>query len=63
MEPGCAVTAALTEGRLEAHRYRNYLRLCREVSYEAARSDERLWREREQKWRRISKDIKNLSKG
>jgi len=62
-EPGCAVQEALAEGCLDPRRYGNYLRLRREVVFEAARSDERLWREREQKWHRISKDIKKLSKG
>lgn len=62
-EPGCAVQAALAEGHLDAHRYGNYLRLRREVAYEAARGDERLWREREQKWRRIAKLQKNVQKG
>ncbi len=62
-EPGCAVQAALAEGHLDAQRYGNYLRLRREVAYEAARSDEHLWREREQKWRRIAKLQKHVQKG
>ena len=62
-EPGCAVQAALAEGLLDTHRYGNYLRLRREVAYEAARNDERLWREREQKWRRITKNQKHVRKG
>ncbi len=62
-EPGCAVQAALAAGHLDAHRYSNHLRLRREVAYEAARSDERLWREREQKWRRIAKSQKQIQKG
>jgi ribosome biogenesis GTPase / thiamine phosphate phosphatase len=62
-EPGCAVQEALGEGRLDPQRYGHYLRLRREVAFEAARGDERLWREREQKWRRISKSMKHFSKG
>ena len=62
-EPGCAVQEALAEGRLDPQRYGNYLRLRREVAYEAARGDERLWREREQKWRRITKSMKHYAKG
>lgn len=62
-EPGCAVRAALDEGRLEPRRYGNYLRLRREVAFEAARSDERLQREREQKWRTISRINKHSRKG
>lgn len=59
-EPGCAVQAALAEGHLDPDRYGHYLRLRREVAFEAARSDEHLWREREEKWRRISKLQKQL---
>ena len=62
-EPGCAVQEALAEGLLDPQRYENYLRLRREVAFEAARSDERLWREREQKWRTISKSMKHFKKG
>jgi ribosome biogenesis GTPase / thiamine phosphate phosphatase len=61
-EPGCAVRAALEEGDLETQRYQNYRRLAREVAFDAARGDERLWREREAKWRGISKQQKALRK-
>ena len=62
-EPGCAVQEALAGGMLDPDRYGHYLRLRREVAFDAARSDERLWREREEKWRRISKFQKQLKKG
>ncbi|HNX32751.1 MAG TPA: ribosome small subunit-dependent GTPase A [Holophaga sp.] len=62
-EPGCAVQGALADGLLDPEHYGNYLRLRREVDYEAARSDERLWREREQKWRTIAKSMKHFKKG
>ena len=61
-EPGCAVQAALAEGSIDPNRYGHYLRLRREVAFEAARSDEHLWREREEKWRRISKLQKSFKK-
>ena len=61
-EPGCAVQAALSEGSIVPDRYGHYLRLRREVAFEAARSDEHLWREREEKWRRISKLQKRFKK-
>lgn len=54
-EPGCAVQGALAEGHLAPDRYRHYLWLRREMAFEAARSDEQLWRAREAKWRRIGK--------
>ncbi|BDU71589.1 ribosome small subunit-dependent GTPase A [Mesoterricola silvestris] len=61
-EPGCAVREALDQGLLGGDRYGHYLQLRREVAFEAARGDERLWREREDKWRRISKAQKSLRK-
>ena len=61
-EPGCAVQAALSEGSIDPDRYGHYLRLRREVAFEAARNDEHLWREREEKWRRISKLQKTFKK-
>lgn len=61
-EPGCAVQAALAQGLVDPDRYGHYLRLRREVAFEAARSDERLWREREAKWHRISKQQKQFKK-
>jgi ribosome biogenesis GTPase len=61
-EPGCAVQAALAGGSIDPDRYGHYLRLRREVAFEAARSDDQLWREREEKWRRISKLQKNFKK-
>jgi len=61
-EPGCAVQDALAEGTLDPDRYGHYLRLQREVAFEAARGDERLWRERDEKWRRISKLQKSFKK-
>lgn len=62
-EPGCAVQAALLEGHLDPTRYQAFLRLRREVAFEAARSDERLWRERESRWKDISRQAKRLRKG
>jgi ribosome biogenesis GTPase len=61
-EPGCAVQAALAEGLLDPDRYGRYLRLRREVAFEAARADEHLWREREEKWHRISRLQKQFRK-
>jgi ribosome biogenesis GTPase len=61
-EPGCAVQSALSEGSIDPDRYGHYLRLRREVAFEAARNDEHLWREREEKWRRISKLQKTFKK-
>jgi len=61
-ETGCAVQAALAEGSIDPERFDHYLRLQRELAFEAARQDQRLWREREEKWRRISKLQKEYKK-
>ena len=39
-EPGCAVQAALAEGRLDPARYHHYLKLKKELAYLARRQDE-----------------------
>ena len=41
-EPDCAVQAALADGTLDEARFRNYLKLQRELRYLAARQDQRL---------------------
>lgn len=61
-EPGCAVREAIADGLLDAKRFGHFLQLRREVAFEAARTDERLRREREDKWRQISKAQKALRK-
>jgi ribosome biogenesis GTPase len=62
-EPGCAVRTALADGILPASRYEAFLRLGREVAYAAARSDQRLWKEREQRWKHIAQQGRKLRKG
>ncbi len=62
-EPGCAVQAAMGEGWLDPARYEAFLRLRREVDYAAACADERLWREREQRWKGITKLQRQFKQG
>lgn len=38
-EPGCAIAGAIDDGRLTMERWRSYLKLQREIAYEASRSD------------------------
>lgn len=61
-EPECAVRQALGEGLLDPSRFQAFLRLRREVSYAAARADERLWRAREQRWKGIAKLQRKLGR-
>jgi ribosome biogenesis GTPase len=55
-EPGCAVLAAVDDGRLELDRLRNWRQLQRELAANAARRDKRLHAARKARWRQISKD-------
>jgi len=52
-EPGCAVRAALESGVLDAARFRNYLKVGREIRHEAMKTDVKLRLEENRKWRRI----------
>jgi ribosome biogenesis GTPase / thiamine phosphate phosphatase len=57
-EPGCAVHAALTEGRLDPSRLKNYRKLQRELRAIAARADVRLRIEERRKWKVIQRTVK-----
>ena len=53
-ELGCAVQEALSEGRLDSGRYRNYLKMQRELRFLARRQDQRLRQEEKAKWKKIT---------
>lgn len=57
-EPGCAVKKALEEGRLDAKRFENYLKLKREAEYMKRKSDRRARMIEQAKWKKISKEIR-----
>ncbi|HVE24226.1 MAG TPA: ribosome small subunit-dependent GTPase A [Sporichthya sp.] len=59
-EPGCAVVAALAEGRLEERRWESYRKLQREAEWIASRTDWRLRQERSKAWKQIHKDQRQL---
>jgi ribosome biogenesis GTPase len=61
-EPGCAVKEALAAGTLSPQRYESYLKLRREARFAAARSDDRLRREREQRNKAIARYARTFSK-
>jgi ribosome biogenesis GTPase len=50
-EPDCAVREALESGELDPERWRNYLRLQRELRAIEARSSRRIQRELKSRWR------------
>lgn len=53
-EPGCAITAALADGRLERGRFDSYRKLQRELRAVAVRSDARLRLDERRKWKQIT---------
>ncbi len=52
-EPGCAVAAALETGALDAARFRNYVKVGREIRHEAMKTNVKLRLEENRRWRRI----------
>jgi ribosome biogenesis GTPase / thiamine phosphate phosphatase len=57
-EPGCAVQAAVDDGRLEFDRLRSWRKLQRELEAIAARTDRRLRRERKRRWKQHARSIR-----
>lgn len=53
-EPGCAVLAAVDDGRLELERLRSWRKLQRELESIAARTDARLRIARKRRWKQIA---------
>jgi ribosome biogenesis GTPase len=61
-EPGCAVQAALADGRLEARRWESYRKLQREAEWIASRTDARLRAERTKAWKQVHMEQRRMYK-
>lgn len=61
-EPGCAVQNALAAGAIDDARWRNYLKLRRELRHAAAQADENLRRTEKQRWKKACKEVKRNQK-
>ena len=57
-EPGCAVLAAVDDGRLELDRLRSWRKLQRELEAIAARTDRRLRAARKRRWKQHTRSIR-----
>lgn len=57
-EPGCAVQAAVDDGRLELDRLRSWRKLQRELESIAARTDRRLRAQRKRRWKQHARSIR-----
>jgi ribosome biogenesis GTPase len=52
-EPGCAIRAALSSGRLDAARYASYVKLKRELAYLARRDDVVAQAAEKERWKKL----------
>ncbi|WP_329429369.1 ribosome small subunit-dependent GTPase A [Streptosporangium sp. NBC_01495] len=57
-EPGCAVIAAIEDGTLPERRLESWNKLQREAAWMASRSDARLRKELQGKWKSITKEMR-----
>lgn len=61
-EPGCSVRQALNDGTLSNDRFQSYLKLQREIDFQARKVDPALARNEKEKWKKMSKQIKSINK-
>ncbi|MFC4009720.1 ribosome small subunit-dependent GTPase A [Nonomuraea purpurea] len=61
-EPGCAVLAALESGELPERRLTSWRKLQREAAWMASRTDARLRKEQQNKWKVIDKEMRRSSR-
>jgi ribosome biogenesis GTPase / thiamine phosphate phosphatase len=62
-EPGCAVQKALQQGRLDESRFLNYQKLHKEVKYMERKQDQREYVAEKEKWKKLTKAMRNYKKG
>ncbi len=61
-EPGCAIRAAIDDGTLDSGRLHSYLKLQKELRYLAARQAMKPNAVEKERWKKISRYIKDLKK-
>ena len=57
-EPGCAVQAALADGRLDMERYESYLRQRKEIRHHQIEQDIHLQNEEKRRWKAIHRSMR-----
>jgi len=57
-EPGCAVRAAIKNGEMDEHRYKNYLKMKREIKYFEFRKNHKANIVEKKRWKKIHKQSK-----
>ncbi|MEM9586774.1 MAG: ribosome small subunit-dependent GTPase A [Planctomycetota bacterium] len=61
-EPGCAVTAAIEEGRLPKARLESFQKLQRELAYQTRQQDVHVMLEEKRRWKSITKSMRHHPK-
>jgi ribosome biogenesis GTPase len=61
-EPGCAVRAALADGSLPEERFASYVKLGRELAFQARKSDRAEMSREKERWKRIHRDARARDK-
>ncbi|WP_044207198.1 ribosome small subunit-dependent GTPase A [Coleofasciculus chthonoplastes] len=61
-EPGCAVQQALENGTLDEQRFLNYQKLQKELHYLARKQDQKASLAEKEKWKKITKVLRNQHK-
>lgn len=61
-EPGCAVRAAIADGRIDAARVESHRKLALELERQAARREGGAARAERERWKAVSKELRRLSR-
>jgi ribosome biogenesis GTPase len=61
-EPGCAVRAAIDEGRLDESRFISYKKLLKELAYIDRKVDKKAQADEKRHWKNINKEIRQKNK-
>lgn len=62
-EPGCAVQQALLNSQLDYSRFESYQKLQKENNYTARKQDQKEYLAQKDKWKKITKTMRNYKKG
>jgi ribosome biogenesis GTPase len=62
-EPGCAVQQALLDGTLDYQRFLSHQKLQKELDYVARKQDQKAYLAEKEKWKKITKSLRNKNKG
>ncbi len=61
-EPGCAIKAALDDATLQRDRFSSYMKLQRELQYQALRQDQSARLIEKNRWKKVAKEIRRIER-